>query len=365
MIPAANSGKVEDITDRAAAQARIDRMRAFREELAALEREGVTMLDEAARERVDVHHAALADDLRERLDVDVERADKRLSLGMRIASLIGALALSAAVFFLFYQFWGFLGTPIQVVVLIAAPIAATLLAGFAYRRERSGYFTSLAALVAVACFVLNLSVMGQIFNLVPSRNAFLAWGLFALILAYAWGLKLVLTAGLVSLVAYLSATVGAWGGMYWLSFGEHPETVLIAGLLITLPGWFERLPRPEFMNVYRVFGLLVAFVSVLIMSHWGRASLLPLSPSVIEATYQLLGFVGSAVLIGIAIRSEAGKLFNLGATFFLLFLYTKIFDWWWDWLPKWLFFLIVGLIAIGFLLALGRLRQTARAGGGS
>ncbi|RFF26420.1 MULTISPECIES: DUF2157 domain-containing protein [unclassified Wenzhouxiangella] len=365
MTPASNRSKAERVTDRASAQARIDRVRAFRDELAALEREGVTLPDPDTRSCMDAHHEALIADLRERFDVDIDGSQKRFSLGMRIASLIGALALSAAVFFFFYRIWGLLNTPVQVILLIVAPIAATFLAGYAHRRERTGYFTALAALVAVACFVLDLSVLGQTFNLVPSRNAFLAWALFALILAYSWGLKLVLTAGLVSLIAYLSATVGAWGGLYWLSFGERPETILIAGLLITLPGWFGNLPRPEFSNVYRVFGFLVAFISVLVLSHWGRASFLPFSPSLVEAGYQLAGFVGSAVLIAVGIRRGEGKLFNLGATFFLLFFYTKIFDWWWDWMPKWLFFLVVGLVAVGFLFILGRLRRTGHAGDGS
>lgn len=357
MTAAPNPTEPGRVVDRAIAQARVDRMRAFRDELAALEREGVVVLEPQTHERVDAHHAALADELRARFDVDIDESRKRLSLGMRIASLIGALALSAAVFFFFYRIWGLLNVPLQVVVLIAAPIIAILLAGWAHRREPSAYFTSLAALVAVACFVLNLSVMGQIFNLVPTRSAFLLWAAFALILAYSWSLKLVLTAGLASLVVFLSATVGVWGGMYWLSFGERPETVLIAGLVITLPGWFSRLSRPDFTNVYRVFGLLVAFISVLILSNWGQASFLPLPVPVVEAGYQLLGFAGSAALIAFGIKRDMHKLLNLGATFFLLFLYTRIFDWWWSWMPKWLFFLVVGLVAVGFLYLLGRLRR--------
>lgn len=338
-------------------------MRAFREELAALEREGVVALDEGSGERLDAHHSALVEDLRERFDVDVDGSQRRLSLGMRIASLIGAVALSAAVFFFFHRIWGFLGTAAQVVLLVTAPIAAAVLAGWIFRRERTGYFTSLAALVALACFVLNLSVMGQIFNLEPSRNAFLVWAVFALLLAYSWGLKLILVAGLISLMGFLSATVGAWSGAYWLSFGERPETILIAGLVITLPGWIGRLPRPEFASVYRVIGPLVALLSVLVLSHWGRASFLPLLPATAEAVYQLLGFLGSAAVIAVGIRRDDSKLFNLGATFFMLFVYTKIFDWWWHWLPKWLFFLLIGLIAVGFLFLLGRIRRAGTPGG--
>ena len=51
---------------------------------------------------------------------------------------------------------------------------------------------------------------------------------------------------------------------------------------------------------------------------------------------------------------------NSGVTFFVIFLYTKFFDWWWNLLPKYLFFLILGLTAVLFLLVLKRLRHAAR-----
>lgn len=356
------SGPLKDqsTVHRQEAQARADRIQAFRDELHQLEAEGALALDATARESIDSHHARLLADMAERFDIDTDGSGRQLSLGMRIASLVGALALSAAVFFFFYQVWGFLVTPVQVGLLFAAPILATLGAGWMAQRERTRYLTSLLALVALACFVLNLSMLGQIFNIAPERTAFLVWGVFALLLAYAWDLKLVLVAALVCLAGYLSASLGAWGGLYWLSFGRRPEDFLIAGLLMTIPGWLPRLPRREFAPVYRVFGLLMAFISILIMSYWGEASYLPLNPALVEGSYQVLGFVGSAGVIWLGIRRADGKLFHLGATFFVLFLYTKVFDWWWDWLPKWLFFLVVGLIAIGVLFGLGRLRHSRR-----
>ena len=48
---------------------------------------------------------------------------------------------------------------------------------------------------------------------------------------------------------------------------------------------------------------------------------------------------------------------NTGITFFVIFLYTKFFDWWWATMPKWLFFLVLGLAAILILLVLKRLRR--------
>jgi predicted RND superfamily exporter protein len=31
-------------------------------------------------------------------------------------------------------------------------------------------------------------------------------------------------------------------------------------------------------------------------------------------------------------------------------------DWWWDWMPKYLFFLVIGLISVALLVVFKRLR---------
>jgi protein-S-isoprenylcysteine O-methyltransferase Ste14 len=46
----------------------------------------------------------------------------------------------------------------------------------------------------------------------------------------------------------------------------------------------------------------------------------------------------------------------VGVLFFLIALCMKFVDWWWDWMPKYLFFLIVGLTALALLWAFRRLR---------
>ena len=51
---------------------------------------------------------------------------------------------------------------------------------------------------------------------------------------------------------------------------------------------------------------------------------------------------------------------NLGSVFFTIYLYTKFFDWWWEWMPKYLFFLVVGLVAVLLLSVLRRLRILTR-----
>jgi len=343
-----------------AAQRRADRIQAFRTELEQLEAEGVLSLGAEQKIGLDAYHRTLLAEIAREFDVDVTGTEKQLSWGMRIVSFLGALAISAALFFFFNRFWGLLDTWTQVAILLAAPLLATVAAEFASRRERSLYFTSLLSLVALTCFVLNLSVLGVIFNITPSQNAFLAWGAFALILAYGYGLRLLLVAGLTCLMGYLAATVGTWSGCYWLSFGERPENFIAAGALMAMVPLIPHRKYPQFPGIHRVYGLLAIFIAILILANWGHISYLPWSAKHIEYFYQTAGFVIAGGAIALGIRRRWSGVTNLGCTFFVLYLYTKLFDWWWNWMPKYLFFLLLGFMAIGLLLVLQRLRRAGR-----
>ena len=74
--------------------------------------------------------------------------------------------------------------------------------------------------MAFACFVLNLYMLGQIFNITPTDKALLPSAALAFLLAYRYDLRLLLAAGICCVIAWASARVGAFGGMYWLSAGE-------------------------------------------------------------------------------------------------------------------------------------------------
>ena len=54
----------------------------------------------------------------------------------------------------------------------------------------------MAATLALACFMLNIYMLGQIFNITPSDKALLPWGAYALLLAYACNARLLLVIGL-------------------------------------------------------------------------------------------------------------------------------------------------------------------------
>jgi len=147
------------------AQRRADQIRSFQAELKVIEDEKVISLDESQRTAIASYHEKLLSNLSELFDVDISKREKQLSLGMKIASFLGALGLAASVFFLFYQFWGRFSPEVQVCILIASPFLGLAVTMIATRRERTGYFSKLFGMVALACFVLNLSMLGQIFNI--------------------------------------------------------------------------------------------------------------------------------------------------------------------------------------------------------
>lgn len=343
--------------NRLEAQQRADDIRVFRSELARLAESEVLRLDDAQQGAVHAHHEALLSHFSREFDIDRDRHAKQLSLGMRIVSFLGALALAASIYFLFYRFWGQLGTNAQVAMLALAPLAALGLTAWLSTRTNGAYFAKLAALVTFACFLLNLSMLGQIFNITPTDKALLPWAALAFLLAYCLDMRLLLVAGLICIAAWIAARAGTWSGMYWLSVGERPENFLPAGLLaFALPLALAHQRYPGFAATYRIFGLLCLLIPVLVLGNWGDVSYLNWPTSVIEGAYQTLGFALCAAAIWLGARRGWNDTVNTGVVFFVIFLYTKFYDWWWELMPKWLFFFVLALAAVLLLLVFQRLR---------
>jgi uncharacterized membrane protein len=340
---------------RQTAQRRVDRIRAFREELADLDREGVLQLapDDAAR--VTAHQDGMVAALAREFDVDVASGQRQLSIGMRLASGFGALALGASVFLFFYHFWDDLTTSAQVTILTTAPLVGLVGMFIAATRERTRYVTGVIGVMTVAAFVLDLSALGQIFNMVPTANAFLAWGAFAIVLAYAVRLRWLLVIGLIGLTMWFGATVVVWtGNPYWWSAFENCETFLLPGIAILLVA--VRVQDDEFAPAWRFTGWLVLFVSLLVLS-FGVETMLPWERGLVRVMYQIVGLATTAGAITIGVRRHWNETVNLGSIFFALMLLTRLADWWWDWMPGYLFFLVIGLLAVGLILVFRRIRS--------
>jgi uncharacterized membrane protein len=351
--------KISTKTD---AQRRADDIDVFRRELALLQLGGILTLSDAQRHSVSTHHQALLAEFSSQFDIDRNITSRQLSTGMRIASFLGALALAASIFFLFYQFWGTLSTPVQVAILVLAPLGMFLGTMWIQQRDSTGYFTKLAAMVSFASFVLNISMLGQVFNITPSDYALIVWAALALLLAYTCELRLLLAAGIICMIGFIAARTGTWSGMYWLDFGERPENFFPAAMVLFLIGQYVPHSRfAGFAMLYRVFALLCLFLPVLVLANWGQGSYLDLDPDLVKHAYQVAGFLFSMGSIWLGIRRHWPDVVNTGVIFFVIFLYTKLYDWWWESMPKYLFCLVLGLTAVLILVILKRLR-TAQAG---
>lgn len=343
------------------AQLRVDQIHAFTRETTKLEEAGVLALSNEQAQSIADYHQQLLDKLSHQFDVDTSAQSKQLTLGMKIASLFGALAMATSIFFLFYQFWGYLATGVQVGILTLTPLVLFSAAIHLTGKQSQGYFAKIVGLVAFASFVLNLVLLGQIFNLTPSPNAFLIWSLFAFILAYAIKARVLLFFAITCLCGFIAMKVGTWSGMYWISFGERPENFILPSILIFLiPQFINQRALSGFAAMYRALASIIFFLVVLILSNWGASSYFNIDRDVIEGTYQLLGFGVSALLIWLGIKKEWAGVVPTANVFFVLFLYTKFFDWWWDWMPKYIFFFVLGLCALLALIVFKRIREMAQ-----
>jgi tRNA A-37 threonylcarbamoyl transferase component Bud32 len=347
----------------AAAQRKADRIAAFREELTELRRAGLVRMTEDEVAAVERHHDRMLRDLIERFDVDVSERGKQLALGMRVVSLLGALALATSAFFFFNRIWGEISIPLQAAILGLAPLLGLGATDAIAARERAGYFTTIAALFTFACFVMDVALLSAAFAQTPALWGLLAWGTFAMILAGAYRLPLLRVVGVALLAAFVAAAITASSGGYWPRFPESPESLLPAGALLLGGRWLAGRPRrPAFAAIDRCLGLIFLLAPMFLLAIAPELSYLHFGPRSVGAAYQVMGFAVSAGAIALGVVRRYRESVYCGALFFVTFLYLKYVQWWWDWMPKYLFFLIVAMTAMAVLWALKRLRAAVTVG---
>jgi uncharacterized membrane protein len=102
-------------------------------------------------------------------------------------------------------------------------------------------------------------------------------------------------------------------------------------------------------------------LAILVLANVGDLSYVRLDEAWIESAYQWIGFIGSAAVVWISIRRGWEESMNLGIAFFVIFLFVKFVAWWWETMPRYLFFLVVALTAVLIIMVLRRLRSAATA----
>lgn len=342
--------------NRSEAQRRADRVRAFREELAAARADGALVLSPDQDAALAGYHERVLGELGRVFDVDVSEQQKKVSLGMQVVALVGGFALAASVILLFFRVWGLIPIAAQVLLLVAAPVVMLGATDWSARRGGLRFSTMVLAAVAFAAFVLTLQGLGQIFAITPTAALFPALALFALVLAYGYALLLPLVAGLVCLSIWLATLTARWGGGWWLDVTHSFENFLFSGAVVFALS-FLRQPRfPEFPAIFRLVGLGQAFLALLVLSYAGETSRLPLDGDAAEGLYQVVSLLAAAAMIALAIARRWPETVYLSSGALIVYLVAKYFDWWWDVMPRWLFFLLLGLFALALLWLFRRLR---------
>ena len=341
-----------------AAQQRVDRIAAFRSELAELEREQALSLTPEQRSRLDGHLETILHDMSQQFGVEITESGRRVSWAMRLGSFLFAAALLAAVILFLHRVWGLLPWAAQVAIPLVGPIVLLAVTEAAARRQVAAYYVGLLALTALTAFIIGLNALGGIWNVTPSGNALLVWGLAALCLAYACHHRLLLGAGLLLACAYVAALWVTWTGGYWLNFFDRPGGIVLAGALIYGKPWLKKSgPDSDFDIVYRLCGAGAALIALLILSKTDDLCCSEKAAHALEIGYQAAGLFLSGLVVFHGVRLGRSGLANLGAVGFVVFLYVRLHAWFWERLPKYLFFLLIALIALALVLFFRRLRH--------
>lgn len=343
-----------------ASQARADQVRAFQAELQQLEGDGIVVLDEAGRDRVRRHHAELLARLAAESDVDTSESMHQLSLGLRLATMLGTVALSAAIVLFVLRFWGHLPTAAQLGLALAAPVVPLMLAELAARRERSLYVASLFGAVAVAGFGANLAVLHHVLNLPDSPHPALALGGLALLLAYRYDILVLLLAGLAATGWWVAASLYSLLGGWFADFWALPETLVVPALVVLLlPTVVHHRLHPRFSEAYRALAIVVLGSVAALIGLNGEVSLLPFGRRGAEMAYTLGGLTLGIGAMMSGVRRGWPQSVRAGAAITLLIMLVKAVDWWWELMPAWLFFLLLGSLALASIMGLKRLRAAA------
>jgi hypothetical protein len=334
----------------------VNRIRAFRAELEALDAEGIGSVSPDQREAIHRYHESLLHGLAATHDVDRSDTAGQLSRGIQIAAFFAAIALTAAVYSLVARFWGRLELPVQATLLCVFPLVALTGVELSARRERTLYVAAIFALLAFGTYWLAVFMLSNLLN-IPVTPAPL-WGgaLFGVALALAYGFRIIYGGALVALLVALVGSVFQSAGMPWTHAIEFPEIVTATAFL--LAGLAGRLSptNPSFAAVTRAVGLSVGFLGLLLLSTSGPTSLLPLASWASKLLYQVAMLLATVVALAIAIRRQWLESLYIAAAALTLFIFARFVDWFWDRLPRFVFFLVLATVAFAWLFALRRLR---------
>ena len=146
-------------------------------------------------------------------------------------------------------------------------------------------------------------------------------------------------------------------GLWWRDGFTVIEPLLAVGLLaLAAPAWI-RGPA-KFAPWWRGMGATALVLGLMLVESQGSLSAFATADvHAIEIGYKIVGALALTALVAWGIRRDQRVVTLIGSAGAVLYLFMRLVDWFWDLLPKWLFFLLVGAFALAVLLVLRRLRR--------
>ena len=340
-------------------------------------------------------------------DAEPRRAvleERKLSRGVTILINLGAIVLGAGLLIFFASNWVELGRPAK----IASLFALTLFfygAGFELTQNGRWSFPKLGlALMFVGCvmFGVDIVLLAVIYDLTAAH----AWSLLMdwvawLAVAYLVRSRLILVLAVIGIIGWFGAEVGYCWGAYWIYLGRPFHFIGLGTCLLAVAGVHAWRRQRDFGATYALAGLVVIYLSTLILSifdvqknfridvssapvtvwllfaapyvvaavglvvifaRWPR-TILTDPPVLVVFFLMLLMIVASVIATTTAARElwfillltlltsagvylgvawESAVFLNTSLVFFTVNVYTRFYEYFWDAMPKSLFFMIGG-----------------------
>jgi uncharacterized membrane protein len=345
--------------------------------------------------------------------------ERKLGRGVTVLINLGAIVLAAGLIVFFASNWIEFGRPAKVASLFILTLFFYG-AGFELTEDGWLKFPTLGlALVFLGCvmFGVDILLLALMYD-IPARHAWsllidtVAW----LAIAYLLHSRLILFLGLIGLVSWFGAEVGyLWGG-YWIYLGRPFHFLGLGACLLAASGLHARSRDRRFTAPYALAGLLLIYLSTLVLSifdvqrgfraaeweapaavwlmlvgpyvltvvtlaaihfRWRQASLtdppviltlilfvllvllsvVAWTPGHREAYFILLLTLLTAGGIYLGIAWESPVVLNTSLTFFAINVYTRFYEYFWDAMPKSLFFIVGGATLIVGGIYIERLRR--------
>ena len=345
--------------------------------------------------------------------------ERKLSRGVSILINLGAIILAAGLIVFFASNWIEFGRAAKIASLFALTLFFYLV-GFEFSQGGRWNFPKLGlALVFLGCVMFGADIL--LLALIYDLTAEHAWSLLMdcaiwLAIAYLVRSRLILFLGLIGVVSWFGAEVGyLWGG-YWIYLGRPFHFLGLGACFLALAGIQSWIGQRNFAAPYALVGLLLIYLSSLILSifdeqksfravdwnaplavwlmlygpyllalialyfihvHWQQTSLsdppvltvlfllvLMLLTSIIawapghrELWFVLLLTLLTSAGIYLGIAWESPVFLNTSMVFFAVNIYTRFYEYFWDSMPKSLFFIIGGATLIAGGIWIERVRR--------